>query len=73
MEFNKWNWKFFLNNYLEEVRILSWNMEQESVLLVTIQEVGKELWVFVVVKVFVLWNIHHRHVSCHERLTSMRR
>lgn len=73
MEFNKWNLKFFLNNYLEEVRILSWNMEQESVLLVTVQEVGKELWVFVVVKVFVLWNIHHLHVSCHERLTSMRR
>ena len=56
------------NSYLEEVRILSWNME-----LVTVQEVGKELWVFIIVKVFVLWNIHHIHVSCHEKLTFMRR
>ena len=50
-----------------------WNKKASLILLVTVQEVGKELWVLIIVKMFVLWNIHHSHVSRHEKLTCMRR
>ena len=63
----------YRETYLEKVWFLCWNVEQKCIFLVSVHKVGTELWVILVVKVLIMGNIKHLHISRHERFAPVGR
>ena len=61
--------------YLLKVRLLSGDVREIDVVLVSVHEVGTELWILCVsyIKMIKARHINHLHVSTHERLVLLRR